>query len=135
MPLPYLACMALAASLYDLPPRVLPAIHGVEGGAPGLAHLNTDGTRDLGIMQINERWIPPLVRYTGVPAARVRVRLLGSDCYNIVAAAWIYRTYLDEARGDMMTAIGWYHSHTAPLSRAYQGQVVRAAFRIFGQRR
>ena len=135
MPVPYLACMALGASLYGLPPRVLPSIHGVEGGAPGVSHLNTDGTRDLGIMQINERWIPALVRYTGAPAERVRVRLMGAGCYNVVAAAWILRTYLDESGGDLMQAIGYYHSHTGPLGAAYRAQVVRSAYRIFVQRR
>ena len=123
--------MVLGASLYGLPPRVLPSIHGVEGGAPGVAHLNTDGTSDLGVMQINERWIPALVRYTGTPAERVRVRLMGSDCYNVVAAAWILRTYLQESGGDLMRAIGYYHSHTGPLGAAYRAQVVRAAYRIF----
>ncbi len=127
--------MLLAASLYGLPPRVLPSIHSVEGGAPGVEHLNTDGTRDLGVMQINERWIPALVRYTGTPADRVRVRLLGGDCYNVVAAAWIMRTYLTESGGDLMRAIGYYHSHTGPIGAAYQSQVMRAAYRIFVQHR
>lgn len=127
--------MALAASLYGLPPRVLPSIQAVEGGAPGLAHLNSDGTRDLGIMQINERWIPALVRYTGVPAETVRRRLLGADCYNVVAAGWILAQYLDESRGDVMQAIGYYHSHTPPLGQAYQVMVVRKAYRLFGANR
>ena len=135
MPVPYLACMALAASLYHLPPRVLPSIHGVEGGAPGVTHLNTNGTEDLGIMQINERWIPALVRYTGASAERVRIRLMGSDCYNVVAAGWILRTYLDESGGDLMRAIGYYHSHTGPLGLAYRAQVVKAAYRIFVEHR
>ena len=135
MPVPYLACMALAASLYGLPPRVLPSIHAVEGGAPGVTHLNTDGTSDLGVMQINERWIPALVHYTGAPAERVRIRLMGSDCYNVVAAGWILRTYLTESGGDLMRAIGYYHSHTGPLRAAYEAQVVHAAYRIFVQRK
>ncbi len=96
-----------------------------------MEHLNTDGTRDLGIMQINERWIPALVRYTGAPSERVRLRLLGADCYNVVAAAWIMRTYLTESGGDLMRAIGYYHSHTGPLGAAYQAQVMRAATRMF----
>ena len=134
MAVPYLSCMVLAASLYGLPPRVLPSIHAVEGGAPGVAHLNTDGTQDLGIMQINERWIPALVHYTGTSAERVRVRLMGGDCYNVVAAAWILRTYLGESGGDLMRAIGYYHSHTGPLGQAYRSQVVRAAYRLFVER-
>ena len=82
-------------------------------------------------MQINERWVPALVRYTGVPAKRVRARLLGADCYNVVAAGWILRTYLDESGDDLMRAIGYYHSHTGPLGLAYQAKVVRAAYTLF----
>ena len=134
MPVPYLACMVLAASIYHLPPRVLPSIHGVEGGAPGVTHLNKDGTQDLGIMQINERWIPPLEQYTHAPADHIRARLLREDCYNIVAAGWILRRYLDESGGDLMRAIGYYHSHTMPLGLAYRAEVVRAATRLFVRR-
>ena len=45
--------MALTAAVYHLPPRVLPSIQAVEGGRVGLAHLNRNGTEDLGVMQIN----------------------------------------------------------------------------------
>ncbi len=125
--------MALAASLYNLPPRVLPSIQGVEGGGPSVVHANADGSQDLGVMQVNTRWIPALVRYTGKPAAYVRARLLGPGCYNVVAAGWILRSYLDEAGGDMMRAIGFYHSHTPRFGEPYKQQVVRAAYRLFTQ--
>ena len=55
MAVPFVACMALVASLYNLPPRVLPSIHAVEGGQIGTVHLNTDGSEDLGFMQVNTR--------------------------------------------------------------------------------
>ena len=68
MAVPFLACMALVAQMYSLPPRVLPSIQAVEGGAPALSHLNRDGSEDLGVMQVNTLWIPRLVRYTGLDA-------------------------------------------------------------------
>ena len=89
MAVPFLACMALAASLYNPSPRALPSIQGVEGGGPTVAHANADGSEDLGAMQVNTRWIPALVRCTGKPAAYVRARLLGPGCYNVAAAGWI----------------------------------------------
>ena len=123
--------MALVASLYHLPPRVLPAIHEVEGGRPGITHPNTDGTLDLGVMQINTRWLGPLSRYTHMSGAVVFRRLRDEPCYNIAAAGAIMRNYLDETRGDLLRAVGDYHSHTIDLNLAYRAQVVDAARELF----
>jgi hypothetical protein len=131
MGVPSLTCMALVASLYNLPPRVLPAIHEVEGGGVGTVHVNTDGSEDLGMMQINTRWLPLLSHYTQSPLVVVRQNLLGRACYNIAAAGLIMRIYLDETKGDLMHAIGNYHSHTPTLNQAYQAKVKQSAVKLF----
>ncbi len=131
MPVPYLACMALVASIYHLPPRVLPSIQAVEGGAPGLVLHNRNGTDDLGVMQVNTIWLEPLARYTGLPGATVRARLIGQPCFNIAAAGAIFATYLAQSDGNLMRAVGDYHSHTPPLHDAYAARVVAAASRLF----
>ncbi len=134
MAIPFLGCMALVASLYHLPPRVLPAIQAVEGGRPGLISQNMDGSQDLGVMQVNTRWLGPLARYSGLDPAVVRERLLSDACFNIAASGLILQTYWVGAHGDLMRAIGNYHSHTAPLHRAYRAQVVRSAGALFGSK-
>ena len=134
MAVPFVACMTLVASLYHLPPRVLPSIHVVEGGEVGTIHLNADRSEDLGFMQINTRWLPALARYTGQPDSTVRSQLLVRPCYNIAAAGLILRTYLNETGGELMRAIGDYHSHTAPLNLAYQSKVMQSATVLFGGR-
>jgi hypothetical protein len=131
MPVPYLACMALVASIYHLPPRVLPAIQAVEGGQPGIVHHNTNDTEDLGVMQVNTTWLWPLARYTHTTAATVYTRLRDEPCYNVAAAGAIMRTYLDETHGDLMRAVGNYHSHTTTLNIAYQMLVMQSATRLF----
>ncbi len=131
MAVPFLACMALVASIYKLPPRVLPSIHAVEGGGVGVIHSNTDGSQDLGVMQVNTRWLAPLSRYTGKSPDFVRASLVDRPCYNIAAAGLILRTYLNETGGDLMRAIGDYHSHTLPLNLAYQAQVRQSATTLF----
>lgn len=131
MSVPFLACMALVARLYDLPPRVLPSIHHVEGGAPGLVHRNRDGSADLGVMQVNTLWLPALSRYTHTSAETVRRRLIDEPCYNIAAGGLILRTYLNEAHGNLMQAIGDYHSHTLALNTLYQTEVLHAATAMF----
>lgn len=134
MAIPFLACMALAATFYQLPPRVLPAIHAVEGGAVGSVHMNTDGSEDLGVMQVNTRWIGPLARFARMAERDVRNRLIADPCFNIAAAAAVMRTYLNDTRGDLMLAVGDYHSHTPMLNLRYQAQVLRSAWGLFGPR-
>jgi hypothetical protein len=131
MAIPYLACMAAVAAFNHLPPRVLPSIQAVEGGSVGAVHRNPDGSEDLGPMQVNTRWVRPLARYTGLGEEAVRLRLIALPCFNIAAAGAIMRVYLDEAHGDLMQAVGNYHSHTPVLNQEYQAQVLRSAVRLF----
>ncbi len=135
MGIPYLACMALVASIYHLPPRVLPSIAIVEGGINGSIDHNVNGSDDLGIMQVNTIWLPALSRYTGLATSVVKTRLTNQPCFNIAAAGAILRTYLTQDDGHLMQAVGDYHSHTAPLNHAYQIKVVNAARRLFDSRR
>ena len=131
MAIPYLACMALVASIYGLPPRVLPSIQAVEGGRPGTVSPNRNGTEDLGVMQVNTLWLPALARHTGLNEARVRERLIHDGCFNIAAAGAILRTQLDAAGGDLMRAVGNYHSRTPLRHEAYRARVMGAASRLF----
>jgi hypothetical protein len=132
---PLLACMGLVASLYHLPPRVLPSILAVEGGRPGTVHHNTDGSDDLGPMQVNSRWLPAVARYTGLAEADARARLLAVPCFNVAVAGAILRAALDETGGDLLRAVGNYHSHTATLNQLYQAKVLSAATALFPDRR
>lgn len=131
MAIPYLACMALVASVYHLPPRVLPSIQAVEGGDVGVISRNRNGTEDFGVMQINTIWLGPLARYTGLPVDTVRRRLIDEACFNIAAAGAVMEYYLKESGGDMMRAVGNYHSHTPELHGAYLAKVVESATKLF----
>ncbi len=132
---PFLACMALVASVYHLPPRVLPAIQAVEGGAVGRVSHNADGSDDFGVMQVNTVWLAPLARVSRLEVGEVRRRLVADACFNIAAAGLIMRVYLNETHGDLMRAVGDYHSHTAALNRDYQARVLAAARRLFQRAR
>ena len=67
-------------------------------------------------------------------SAEVHQRLRTSNCFSATAAAAILHTYLVETRGDLMLAIGHYHSHTPLLNQRYQVKVVEAATRLFAGR-
>lgn len=135
MSVPFLTCMVAAASFYHLPPRVLPSIQVVEGGRPGYVQINANGTADLGLMQVNTIWLDPLARYTHMTQKAVAEHLVNDPCFNIAAAAAILRVYLTEAHGNLMAAIGYYHSHTPGLASAYQTKVLAAAGTLFSARR
>lgn len=135
MAIPFLACMVASAAFYALPPRVLPAIQAVEGGHVGTVHGNTDGSEDFGVMQVNTRWIQPIAKVTNLTPETVRQRLIYDPCFNIAAAAAIMRTYLNEAGGDLMRAVAYYHSHTPGLGDAYLALVMRSATELFVRRR
>ena len=133
MALPFLACMLATASFYHLPPRVLPSIQVVEAGRQGTISRNPDGSSDLGVMQVNTLWVPRIVAITGMTQEAVRSRLIADPCFNIAASGAIMRVYLNESRGDLLRAVGFYHSHTPNRATAYQIRVLSAATRLFAR--
>jgi hypothetical protein len=126
--------MLLTSSVCHLSPRVLPAIWAVEGGQTGSMRLNKDKSEDLGVMQINTLWIASLAGRAGLPQAVVRNRLVYDSCFNIAAAGMIMRIYLNETKGDLLLAVGNYHSHTPILNQTYQVKVMDAARTMFASR-
>jgi len=135
MSVPFLACMAAAAAFYHLPPRVLPSIQAVEGGKVGLVQINANRSADLGLMQVNTIWVEPLASLAHMDREAVIDRLLHDPCFNIAASAAIMRLYLTEAHGNLMAAIGYYHSHTPGRSAAYQDKILAAAAALFSRPR
>ena len=135
MAVPYLACMLAVSQFYHLPPRVLPSIQVVESGRPGTISRNLNGTADLGVMQVNSSWVPHLARWWLLTPREVAERLIGDPCFNIASAGAIMRIYLDETHGDVVRAVGYYHSHTPELATWYQIRVIRASYSLFGRPR
>lgn len=80
-----LNCWAAAAYRYQLPVDLLYAIGQVESDhrTSAVGH-NPDGSRDLGVMQINTQWLPVLANY-GI----TEHDLLTDPCKNIQVGAWI----------------------------------------------
>ena len=127
----FLACMLASALHYRIPPRVLPAIQRVEGGVMGKVSQNKDGSVDIGLMQINSRWILPISSMLHQSPAQIATRLALEPCFNVAAATMILRTALDNEHGNLMRAIGDYHSRTVPLNMAYQRKVLAAATELY----
>ncbi|MBX6375064.1 MAG: lytic transglycosylase domain-containing protein [Acetobacteraceae bacterium] len=128
----FAACMAMTAQMFDLPPRLLPAIQATEGGWVGAVRRNPNGSEDLGLMQVNTVWLPRLARASGLPPEELRERLIYDGCFSIQVAGAILRMNLNAERGNLMRAIGNYHSRTPGRNEAYQERVVNSAIRLFG---
>jgi hypothetical protein len=123
--------MLVVAATTGLPPRVLPVIQTIEGGAVGMVTPDSNGTADLGLMQVNTIWIPTFAARARLSEAETKQRLIDDPCFNIAAAAIILRTYLAETNGELIPAVGDYHSHTPALNTEYAALAERTARRLF----
>lgn len=119
------ACLMLAAQTYSVPPAVMVGILQVEGGAIGQQVRNTNGSYDLGPMQINTIWVPELAEFWGVEQTTAARWIRDDACTNMGVAAWILRRHLDNT-GSLSKAIAHYHSKTPSRGYSYKAKVVEA---------
>lgn len=117
------ACMMLAAQTYEVPPAVLVGIYKAEGGKVGQEVANTNGSFDLGPMQINTIWLPELAQKWGVSKERARELVRDDACTNVNVAAGILRSHLDETQ-DLAQALQHYHSRTPKFGEKYKKRVL-----------
>lgn len=121
----FAACIFAAAQTYAVPPSVILGVLHVEGGKTGMESRNTNGTADLGPMQINTIWVPQLARYWRVPEATALRMVRDNACVNIGVGAWILRSKMNET-GSLYRGIAHYHSATPALGGRYRDKVMTA---------
>lgn len=121
-------CVQLTADRFGLPVSVIEAILKVEGGRVGQAVRNTNGTEDLGPMQINTIWLPELASY-GI----TRKQLQHDRCINILVGSWILARQMKAAKEmegpahrRLWWGIGAYHSRTPEHNVKYALKVWQA---------
>lgn len=112
-------CIAGAASRYSLPLPVFRAVLKTEGGWDGLKKINTNGSYDMGVAQINTIHLPELRKY-GISEQM----LVNDSCTNVHVAAYRLRSEINRVP-DFWVGVGNYHSRTPHLNRAYQARVRR----------
>lgn len=106
-------CVLDAAKYHKVNPTILLGIAIVESRMRANAtNVNTNGSTDMGMMQINSIHLPELKRY-GVKASD-----LYDGCKNVYTGAWILRKQMDKY-GNSWQAIGAYHSATPTFRDAY----------------
>ncbi len=118
------ACLMLASNTYQVPPAILIGIMQVEGGHIGqAAGPNTNGTYDLGPMQVNTRWMPQLARMWHVSEPTARGWVKDNGCVNVHVAAWILKQKIGET-GSYFGGIAHYHSATPGEGSRYAAKVI-----------
>lgn len=129
------ACVAAAASAFNLAEPLLWVILRTEGGRVGACTPQPNGTRDCGPAQVNaETWVPHFARLLQRPPAQILTELRDDGCFNIHAAAYVLRVKIGEARGDLWDAAGRYNSATPVHKRAYQMRLVASHAQLLGAR-
>ena len=121
------ACWDDAAARYGLPAALLRAIASVESGFnPGATSTgNRDGSRDIGLMQINSAWRPLLAAYG------IRESDLYDPCTNLHVGAWVLAHNIARLGWDW-DAIGAYNAGCQRLTRhACEALRTRYAWRVW----
>ena len=116
---PAQACWDAAAQRYQLSSALLYAIARTESGLNPLAiGRNGNGSRDIGLMQINSAWLPTLASHG------ITERALFEPCTNIEVGAWILAGKVSRL-GYTWDAVGAYNAQNPTLRRAYVEKVRR----------
>ncbi len=95
----------------------------VEGGHVGEQTHNTNGSYDLGPMQVNTLWVPKLAQMWNVNFQTAYSWVRDDGCVNVHVAAWILKQKIVEA-GSLVGGIAHYHSATPRHGVPYAAKVV-----------
>jgi len=113
-------CFDEAAAHYDVPVELLKAIAKVESGFNARAvHRNSDGSEDIGGLQINSSWLPVLRKYG------ITRQDLFDPCINTYIGAWVLAKNI-QSLGYNWTAIGAYNAKSDKKREKY-ARIILAA--------
>ena len=110
-------CFDEAGRANNISSNLLESIARVESGLNAKAvHTNSNGTTDMGLMQINSTWIDTLQLN--------RENLLSDPCYNVKTGAGILRQCIDR-HGYTWEAVGCYNARSKDKRVGYSWKIYR----------
>lgn len=110
-------CFDEAAQEYGISPRLLQSIARIESNFnPSAINRNSNGSRDLGLMQINSSWIKTLELDSQ--------ELLHNPCYNVMTGARILKKCMDR-HGYTWEAVGCYNAANTSYRMRYSWKIFR----------
>lgn len=114
------ACLDKAAIYHGVDPNLLHAIAVVESGLnpQAMNTANANGTRDIGLMQINSSWLPQLARWN------IREQDLFDPCISAYVGAWILADNIARL-GPVWRAVGAYNARSPERQLRYVQRVQR----------
>ncbi|WP_174917772.1 transglycosylase SLT domain-containing protein [Burkholderia lata] len=113
-------CLDDAATFQHVSVSLMRGIAQVESGMnPSAVNTNTNGTVDIGLMQINSTWLPTLAR------EGITRESLFDACTNAYVGAWILSQNIRQL-GPNWNAIGAYNSASPDKRLAYARKVYDA---------
>ncbi|AFQ48488.1 transglycosylase SLT domain-containing protein [Burkholderia cepacia] len=113
-------CLDDAATFQHVSVSLLRGIAQVESGMnPNAVNTNTNGTVDIGLMQINSTWLPTLAR------EGITQQSLFDACTNAYVGAWILSQNIRQL-GANWNAIGAYNAASPDKRLAYARKVYDA---------
>ncbi|WP_434716306.1 lytic transglycosylase domain-containing protein [Paraburkholderia sp. A3RO-2L] len=117
-------CIDNAAAFHHVNASLVRAIAEQESGMnPTRVGRNSNGTRDIGLMQINSTWLPKLATY-GVSEAN-----LFDGCTNAFVGTWILAQNIARL-GNSWEAVGAYNAVTPSKRAAYVQKVYKKLLAI-----
>lgn len=118
-------CVLEAANYYGLPANALLAIATNESGKNGHAMRNTNGTYDLGHMQINTNTF----KHEIAPMGYTMQDIQWKGCLNVYAGAYLIKKHLNGRSDgrDFWTRLAYYHSRTPIYNTRYRDKLIDSA--------
>ncbi|PQZ93996.1 MULTISPECIES: transglycosylase SLT domain-containing protein [Pseudomonas] len=121
-------CWQSAANRYHIDPLLLYAIAKVESNLyPHARNINSDGSQDIGLMQINSRHLPALAQF-GI----TEQHLMTQPCTSVMVGAWILAGFIRE-KGYGWQAVGAYNAGAKPGRDQRRARYARAVWRYYGE--
>ncbi|WP_250528397.1 lytic transglycosylase domain-containing protein [Caballeronia sp. GAWG2-1] len=112
-------CLDDAARYHRVSVQVVRAIAQQESGMrPYVTSRNTDGSEDIGLMQINSTWLPKLARY-GITRQH-----LFDACVNAYVGTWILASNIKQF-GPTWKAVGAYNAVSSNKQLIYANNIYR----------
>jgi len=125
-------CIQVASAGRSWLEKTLWGLRDQEAGWIGAEVPNSNGSHDLGPLQVNSFWVPRLASLTQRPAEQVRSWLINDPCFNVQAARWIFLEGLKLTQS-YWGAVGIYHSPTQWRQRRYVNSVSMHMRKRFGE--
>jgi hypothetical protein len=129
-----LSCFLAAAAHQKIPAPIMWGLYSTEGGSIGSSSPNTDGSHDLGPMQINDlTWVKRIadLMFDGNQEI-AREEIQWNGCFNAQVSAWIFHQYLNEDGGNLAMAVGHYNSHNPVSMARYQAIYEHKFLELYG---